>query len=130
VESSPKRALSFSIEKPSFEQNVQEDQSIPTTASKSANSLAWLGTPVALPSDQTTNPNKGERKMRTDEQTIRENEIVLQYMDLASVKEWAKATFRKESITEAVVYASTATVLGMVLFSLYRAMETRTIVGF
>ena len=89
-----------------------------------------FGTAVALPPDQTTNPNTEDRKMRTDGQTIRGNEMVIPHVDLESVKEWAKATFTKERIVDVAVCASTVTVFGVILSTLYRALETRTILGF
>ena len=55
--------------------------------------------------------------------------MVPQHVDLASVKEWAKATFRKERITEIVVCTSTVTVLGTVLFALYRPRRTARLSG-
>ena len=67
--------------------------------------------------------------MRTDGQTLRGNEMVIPHVDLESVKEGAKRTFTKERIVDAAVYASTVTVVGMVLSTLYRAMQNPTIVG-
>ena len=89
-----------------------------------------FGTAVALPPDQRANPNTEEGKMRTDGQTIRENEMVIPYVDLESVKRWAKTIFAKGRIVDLAVLASTATVVGMVLFTLYGAMQNPTIVGF
>jgi hypothetical protein len=79
--------------------------------------LVWrLGTVVALPPDQTTNPNTEERKMRTDGQTIRGNE-----MDMGRVKGWAKKTFAGERISvvscELVVAAYVGIVLAQVFLS-------------
>lgn len=68
--------------------------------------------------------------MRTDGHTIRGQGIVAPHFDLEAVKEWAKRTFLKERMADTVLFASTAAVLGMVLFSLYRAMENYTIVAF
>jgi len=68
--------------------------------------------------------------MRTDGQTIRGNETVALQLDLEAVREWAKTTFTKERIVGVVVSVSTVTVLGVVLFTLHRAMENSTIVGF
>ena len=85
---------------------------------------------VALPSDQTTNPNTEDRKMRTDGQTLRGNEMVIPHVDLEPVKGWAKRTFTKERIVDIAMCASTVTVIGIVLSTLYRAMQNPTIVGF
>ena len=68
--------------------------------------------------------------MRTDGQTIRGNELVIPHVNLESVKDWAKATFTRERVTEVVVYTSTMTVLGVVLSTLYRAVQNNTVVGF
>ena len=68
--------------------------------------------------------------MRTDGQTLRGNEMVAPHVDLESARAWAKRTFSRDRIADVVVSASTVTVLGTVFFTLYRAMETRTIVGF
>jgi len=85
---------------------------------------------VALPSDQIANPNTEERNMRTHGETIRGNEMVIPYVDLESVKGWAKRTFTKERIVDVAMCASTVTVVGMVLSTLYRAMQNQTMVGF
>jgi hypothetical protein len=45
------------------------------------------------------------------------------------MREWAKRTLTKERIADVVVCASTVAVLGLVLNSLHRAMESLTIVG-
>jgi hypothetical protein len=63
---------------------------------------------VALPSDQTTHPNTEERKMRTDGQTARGNE-----MD--TVKAWAKRTFSKERIAVVSCKLVVAGYVGIVL---------------
>jgi len=68
--------------------------------------------------------------MRTDGQTLRENEMVIPHVNLESVKRWAKRTFTKERIVDVGMCASTVTVMGMVLSTLYRAMQNQTIVGF
>lgn len=68
--------------------------------------------------------------MRTDGHTIRGQGIVAPYLDLEAVGAWAKRTFSTERIADIVLFASTAAVLGMVLFSLYRAVENYTIVAF
>jgi hypothetical protein len=69
-----------------------------------------VGTAVALSSDQTTNPNTEDRKMRTDGQTIRENE-----MDMGKVKAWAKRTFSKERIAVATAKLVVAGYVGIVV---------------
>jgi hypothetical protein len=68
--------------------------------------------------------------MRTDGQTIKGNEMVIPCVDLEAVREWVKRTFRKERIVDVAMCASTVTVVGMVLSTLYRAMQNQTIVGF
>lgn len=68
--------------------------------------------------------------MRTDGKTMRGHELATPHLDLQRVKAWAKSTFAKERIIDFVVCTSTATVLGMVLFTLYKATENRTVVGF
>ena len=68
--------------------------------------------------------------MRTHGETIRGNEMVIPHVDLQSVKAWAKRTFTKERIVDVAMCASTVTVVGMVLSTLYRAMQNQTIVGF
>ena len=68
--------------------------------------------------------------MRTDGQTLRGNETVIQHAGLESVKEWAKATFTRERMVEVAIYASAVTAMGVVLFSLHRAMENYVILGF
>jgi hypothetical protein len=72
-----------------------------------------------------TNPNTEEGKMRTDGQTIRGNE-----MDMSQVKDWAMRTFSRERIQEAALCVATVSVIGTVLFSLHRAMESYLITGF
>jgi len=68
--------------------------------------------------------------MRTNGQAIRGNELAIPHVNLESVKSWAKATFTKERMAEVALCASTVTVLGVVLFSLHKAMENYTILGF
>ena len=68
--------------------------------------------------------------MRTDGHTIRGQGMIAPHLDLEAVKQWAKRTLSTERIADIVLFASTAAVLGMVLFSLYRATENYTIVGF
>ena len=69
-----------------------------------------VGTTVALPSDQRTNPNTEERKMRTDGQTLRGNEL-----DMGRVKDWAKRTFSSEKIAVATCRLVVAGYVGIVL---------------
>ena len=68
--------------------------------------------------------------MKTDGQTLRGSEMVIPHVDLETLKAWAKRTFTKERIVDVAMCASTVTVVGMVLSTLYRAMENQTIVGF
>jgi hypothetical protein len=68
--------------------------------------------------------------MRHDGQTLRGNEMVIPHVDLESVKGWAKRIFTKERIVDVAMCASTVTVVGMVLSTLYGAMQNQTIVGF
>jgi hypothetical protein len=68
--------------------------------------------------------------MKTHGQTLRGNEMVIPHVDLESVKGWAKRTFTKERIVDAAMCASTVTVVGLVLSTLYRAMQNQTIVAF
>ena len=68
--------------------------------------------------------------MKTDGQTLRGNETVIPHLDLESVKEWAKRKFTKERVVDVAMCASTGTVVGMALSTLYRAMQNQTIVGF
>ena len=68
--------------------------------------------------------------MRTDGQTLRGNEMVIPHVDLESVRGWANRIFTKERIVDLAMCASTLTVVGMVLSTLYRAMQNQTIVGF
>ena len=67
--------------------------------------------------------------MGTDGQTIRGNEVAIPHVDLESVKAWAKATFTKERMAEGALYACTVSVMGVVLFSLHRAMENYAMIG-
>jgi hypothetical protein len=50
--------------------------------------------------------------------------------DWETVKGWAKATFTKERIHEAALCAATVSIIGVVVFSLHRAMEHYIILGF
>ena len=69
-----------------------------------------LGMAVALSHDQIRNPNTEDRKMRTDGQTIRGNEL-----DMDKVKAWAKRTFTRERIAVATAKLVVAGYLGIVL---------------
>ena len=68
--------------------------------------------------------------MRTDGQTLRGNEMAIPHVDLESVKEWAKATFTKERMTEVALCAAAVSLIGVVVVSLHRAMENYVILGF
>ena len=68
--------------------------------------------------------------MRTDGRAIRRHEIVIPHVDPESLKAWAKATFTRERVAVVALCASTATVIGLVLFSLHRAMGNITVLGF
>ena len=50
--------------------------------------------------------------------------------DWETVKEWTKATFTKERIREAALCAATVSLIGVVVVSLHRAMESYVIMGF
>ena len=67
--------------------------------------------------------------MRTDGHTINGHEMATRHLGLESAREWLKRTLTKERIADIVVCVSTVTVLGLVLDSLHRAMETYTMVG-
>ena len=69
-----------------------------------------VGTAVALPCDQTTNPNTEERKMRTNGETLRGNE-----MDMGKVKSWVKRTFSRERTSIAISKLVVAGYVGIVL---------------
>ena len=84
-----------------------------------------LGTAIALPSDQTTNPNTEDKKMRTDGQTIRGNE-----MDMGKVKAWAKRTFSRERMAEAGLVVATLVVTGYLGSVLVKGIETYSMSGF
>lgn len=67
--------------------------------------------------------------MRTDGHTIRGHEMEVPHLDLQSVKEWVRATLTKERMIDVALCAATLVVIGVVVFSLHRAMENYTIVG-
>ena len=50
--------------------------------------------------------------------------------DWEALKEWAKATFTKERMTEAALCAATVSLIGVVAVSLHKAMENYIILGF
>jgi len=50
--------------------------------------------------------------------------------DWETVKGWAKAAFTKERIHEAALCAATASLIGVVVVSLHKAMENYIILGF
>ena len=68
--------------------------------------------------------------MRTDGQTLKGSEMVIPHVDLESVKAWAKATFTRERMTEAALCVATVTLMGVVVLSLHKAMESYIILGF
>jgi len=68
--------------------------------------------------------------MRTHGETVRGNEMVIPHVDLESVKDWAKATFTKQRVQEAALCVATVSVIGTVLFSLHKAMDSYLIMGF
>ncbi len=68
--------------------------------------------------------------MRTDGQTLRGTETVIPHVNLESVKAWAKATFTRERTTEAALCAATVSLIGIVVLSLHKAMESYIILGF
>ena len=73
--------------------------------------MVWcVGTVVALPPDQTTNPSTEDRKMRTDGQTLRGNET-----DMGKVKAWAKRTFSRERTSLAISKLAVAGYVGIVI---------------
>jgi len=87
---------------------------------------SWqLGTAVALSPDQTTNPNREERKMRTDGHTLTGNEMAIPRVDLGSVKEWAK-----DRMTEVGLAAATLVMTGYLGSVLLKGIETYSMSGF
>ena len=50
--------------------------------------------------------------------------------DWETVKGWVKSTFTKERIREAALCAATVSLIGVVVLSLHRAMESYVIMGF
>jgi len=75
-----------------------------------------LGMAVALSHDQTRNPNTEDRKMRTDGQTIRGNE-----MDMGKVKAWVKRTFSRERTSMAIAKLVVAGYVGIVLAQVFQS---------
>jgi hypothetical protein len=71
-----------------------------------------------------------ETKMRTDGQTIREDDTVTAHEGLESVKQWTKATFTRERMVDVAIYASALTSAAAVLSLLHRAMENYIIMRF
>ncbi len=78
--------------------------------------IQCVGTAVALPPDQTTNPNTEDRKRRTHGETIRGNE-----MDMGKVKAWAKRNFSRDKIA---VATSKLVVAGYVAIALAQVLQT------
>jgi len=68
--------------------------------------------------------------MRRDGQTLRGNEMVIPHVDLESVKGWAKATLTRERMAEIALCAAAVALIGVVVLSLHRAMESYIILGF
>jgi hypothetical protein len=85
---------------------------------------------LLYPPDQTTTQNKEEKKMRTDGQTIRGNELAIPHVDLEALKGWAKATFTKERIAEVGVVAATLVVTGYLGAVLLTGIRTYSMSGF
>ena len=50
--------------------------------------------------------------------------------DWETAKDWAKATFTKERMTEAALCIATVSLIGVVAVSLHRAMESYLVMGF
>ena len=50
--------------------------------------------------------------------------------DWEAAKGWAKATFTRERIREGALCAATVSLIGVVVVSLHRAMESYVILGF
>ena len=67
--------------------------------------------------------------MRTDGHTIRGHEVTAR-PDWETVKAWAKSKLKKERVADAALCAVTVSVIGVVLFSLHRAMENCIVLGF
>jgi hypothetical protein len=76
--------------------------------------VSSFGTAVALPPDQTTTPNTEDKKMRTDGQTMRGNE-----MDMGKVKAWANRFFSKERISVVSCELVVAGYIGVVLAQVF-----------
>jgi len=66
--------------------------------------------------------------MATDARAIGTNEAI--HPDWEMVKEWAKAAFTKERIHEVALCAATVSLIGVVVLSLHKAMESYIIFGF
>jgi len=67
-------------------------------------------------------------KMTTNARALTTHETM--HPDWETVKDWAKATFTRERIQEAALCVATVSVIGTVLFSLHRAMESYIVLGF
>jgi hypothetical protein len=50
--------------------------------------------------------------------------------DWGTVQGWVKTVFARERIQEAALFAATVGVIGTVLFSLHRAMQSYVVMGF
>jgi hypothetical protein len=69
----------------------------------------------------------GDTRMTTYTRTVGTHEAT--HADWETVKGWAKATFTKARLQEVALCAATVGVIGTVLFSLHRAMESYVILG-
>ena len=67
--------------------------------------------------------------MRSNGHTIRGHEAIV-HPDWETVKEWLKSKLKKEMVADAALCAVTVSVIGVVLFSLQRAIENGAVLGF
>ena len=68
--------------------------------------------------------------MRTHGVVVKGHEIVVPYVDLEAVKEWAKRTLSKERIAEVVLVAATLVVTGYLGSVIFKGIETYSMSGF
>jgi hypothetical protein len=87
-----------------------------------------LARPLLSPLTKSQTRARGGRKMTTRTKTMTTQAAAHQGWE--TVKAWAKATFTRQRIQEAALCAATVSVIGTVLFSLHRAMESYIILGF
>jgi hypothetical protein len=66
-------------------------------------------------------------KMGTNARAIRTHETI--HPDWGTAKAWVKAMITKERMVNVVLCAATVTVVGVILFSLHKAMGNSAIVG-